>query len=107
MNEKFLEQFYEAVILPRYEGIIKLDKIEWVSHGKVDLDAWAHHFQIQGREYVLLYEDYPDGSYLKDGLSHEVVKLGDEWSIELKFSDDGKQLPNILGWYTLFREKSR
>jgi hypothetical protein len=106
MDEKFLERFYETVVLPRYAGVVRFDKVKWVSHGKVDPDAWAHYFQVDGREYALLYEDFPDGSYFKDGLSHEVVELGDEGSIELKFSDGGKQIPNILGWYTLFREKN-
>jgi hypothetical protein len=31
-------------------------------------------------------------------------KGGDKTSIELKFGD-GKELPQITGWYTLFREK--
>jgi hypothetical protein len=108
MNEEFLEKLYETVILPRYKDEIDLGKVRWVSHGKVDLDAWAHYFQVDSKAYALLYEDYPDGSYFKDGLSHEVVKLGDEFSIELKYGDvTPKQIPNILGWYTLFREKDR
>jgi hypothetical protein len=107
MNEKFLEQFYEAVILPRYAGIVKLDEITWVSHGKIGLDAWAHYFKAGGIEYALVYEDFPGSTALDDGLSHEVVKLGDETSIELKFSDETKQIANIPGWYTLFRELNR
>jgi hypothetical protein len=43
MDEKFLERFYERVILPRYVGVVvTFEKLTWVGHGKVDLDAWAH-----------------------------------------------------------------
>jgi hypothetical protein len=105
MDDRFLEQFYEAAVLPRYRGVVSLGKLTWISHGKVGLDAWAHAFQSDDREYVLLYEDFPDGSYFKDGLSHEAIDIGDEGSIELKFSDSSMQITNIIGWYTLFREK--
>lgn len=108
MDNTFLEQFYESVILPRYAKVVDFGKITWVGHGKVDLDAWAHHFQTNGKEYTLLYEDFPGGAYLGDGLSHEPVKLGDEVCIELKFSDtDHFQIENVLGWYTLFTEIER
>lgn len=103
-NNRFLEQFYEQVVLPRYKNIT-IDKIEWVDHGKVDLDAWAHHFKISGKEYTLLYEDFPDGSYFQDDPTHELIKCGDETSIELRFSDEVNQIPNITGWFTLYREK--
>lgn len=102
-DEKFLEDLYEHVILKRYGEHIDTAKVRWTSHGKVDLDAWAHYFESQGKDYVLLYEDFPDGSFLKDGLSHELIKCGDEASIELRFND-GKQLDNITGWFTLYRE---
>jgi hypothetical protein len=101
------EKFYEAVILPRYAGVIAFGAITWVGRGKIDLDAWAHYFQSGGKEYALLYEDFPGNTALDDGLSHEVIKLGESRSVELKFSDGDKQIPNILGWYTLLREISR
>lgn len=107
MDDKLLERFYEIVILPRYEEAVRFGEIRWVSHGKIDLDAWAHYFESDGKEYALLYEDYPDGSYLKDGLSHEPVKLGNEYSLKLGFSDNATQIDNLLGWYTLYREKDR
>ena len=105
MNNKFLEQFYENIILPRYEGAASFDGIAWTDHGKVGLDAWAHYFKSDGKEYVLVYEDFPGNTDLDDGLSHEIVKCGDETSIELRFSDDARQIPNVTGWFTLFREK--
>lgn len=107
MNTKSLEEFYESIILPRYQGICDLSTIKWISHGKVDLDAFAHHFECGGKEFVLLYEDYPDGSFLKDGLSHEVVRIGEETSIELRFSDESSVIPNVIGWFTLYQEKTK
>lgn len=107
MNEKFLEQFYEAIVLPRYTDIVTFNQVTWVSHGRVGPDSWAHYFQVNDTEYILVYEDFPDGAPFNDDLSHEVIKLGAATSIELKFTDGGKQIPNLLGWYTLFREKSR
>jgi len=106
MTDQFLEQFYENVIFPRYKDSVTFGKITWIDHGKVGLDAWAHHFKAEdNREYVLLYEDFPDGSYLNEDLSHEVVKVGNEISIQLKFGDDA-EIVNITGWFTLFVEKS-
>ena len=66
---------------------------------------WAHYFKSNGKEYVLVYEDFPGNTDFDDGLSHEVVKRGDETSIELRFSDDTKQVPNLTGWFTLYRER--
>jgi hypothetical protein len=58
-----------------------------------------------GIEYALVYEDFPDGSYLSDGLTHELVLMssGDK-CLELNFNDK-KNIEGITGWYTLFREK--
>lgn len=104
-DNKLLEQFYELVILPRYDSLANFGNITWIDHGKVNLDAWAHYFKSNNKEYVLVYEDFPGNTDFYDGLSHEVVKCGDETSIELRFSDDAKQIPNVTGWFTLFREK--
>jgi len=105
MDNKFLEQFYENVILPRYKEAVNFGAIAWVDHGKVSMDAWAHYFKSNGNEYVLVYEDFPGNTDFDDGLSHEVVKCGDETSIELRFSDDAKQVPNVTGWFTLYKEQ--
>lgn len=105
MTTKFLEQFYENSILPRYKDAITFGDITWVDHGKVGLDAWAHYFKSSGKEFVLVYEDFPGNTDFDDGLSHEVIKCGDETSIELRFGDDAKQIPNVTGWFTLYREK--
>lgn len=104
-DNKFLEEFYNRLILRSYDAVLGLKNIHWMAHDKVDLDAWAHYFTCDNKEYALLYEDLPDGSFFKDGLSHEVVKCGDETSIELRFSDSSLQIPNLTGWYTLFRKK--
>ncbi len=105
MSNKFLEQFYENVILPQYGDKTGFKSIAWKDHGKVDLDAWAHYFEDEnGREYVLLYEDFPGSTFLDDGLTHEVVRRGNETSLQLSL-DDGIKIENIIGYFTLYREK--
>lgn len=107
MDEKFLETFYENVILPQYANTVPFSNIHWKSHGKVDLDAWAHYFDDKtGKEYVLLYEDFPGNTYLDDGLTHEIIKCGEETNLNLTLSND-KKIDNIAGFFTLFREKKR
>ncbi len=103
-STNFLEQFYEQAILPRYAGQIRCAEITWLGHDKVTLDGWAHYFTTEDGEYALLYEDFPDGEPFKDGLSHEVVMLGGQTSIELRFGDTPKQIPNMVGWFTLFKK---
>ena len=81
--------------------------ITWKDHGKIDLDAWAHYFDdANGREYVLLYEDFPGSTYLDEQGTHEVLKIGDQTSIQLAFSDK-KEIENITGYFTLYREIHR
>jgi len=107
MNEEaFLEQFYEQAVLPRYADAVDLQNITWKDHGKVGLDAWAHYFDDQdGREYILLYEDSPGGAPFDDGLSHDVVEVGGQLSHRFGFEGDVRLVPNITGYFTLYREK--
>lgn len=106
-NNDFLELFYINVILPRYSDSLDLTNLRWIDHGYIDdSNVYGHYFESGGKQYVLLSNDYAQGSHLDDGLSHEVVKCGDETSIELKFNDNHK-IDNITGWYTLYREKTR
>jgi len=105
INNKFLEKYYENVILPKYEESLDITDIQWFDHGKIDDSyAFAHYFICQNREYVLLYESYPGITYLDDGLSHEIIKCGNKTSIELKFNDN-KGTDNVAGWFTLYQEK--
>ena len=105
MDTEFLEQYYQKVILPLYKDEINLTDITWKDHGKVGLDAWAHYFDDStGREYVLLYEDFPGEDYLSDDLTHELVKCGSEPSLQTSLSDESK-IDNIIGYFTLYREK--
>jgi len=104
MNNAFLETLYETVILPNYLEI-DVKTIHWKDHGKVDLDAWAHYFDSEdGTEYVLLFEDYPSGSFLADGLSHEVVKHGDDDVIRFSMDTPFKYVENITGYFSLYKE---
>ncbi len=105
MNISLIEQFYESVVLPQFSEQVTFKKVVWKDHGKVDLDAWAHYFDDEdGREYVLIYEDFPGDTFLNDGLTHEVVKLGNEKSLHVSV-EPGKQVENLIGYFTLYREK--
>ena len=104
MEDTFLEKLYEEVILPNYAEI-NTSEIVWKDHGKIDLDAWAHYFEDkQGREYVLLFEDFPGSTYLNDGLTHEVVKYGKDDTIQINLTMPHKYVPNVTGSFTLFKE---
>ena len=104
MNEQALEAYYEHAILAQYGDVI-VYPIKWKDHGRVDLDASAHYFDdAEGHEYILLYEDFPDGSFLKDGLSHEIVKVDGETSLQISSSND-ILVENIFGYFTLYKEK--
>ena len=106
MDTAFLEKYYEKVILPLYaEGSIKV--ATWKDHGKVGPDNWAHYFEdADGIEYVLLAEDYPGGIYLDDDLTHDVVPApGGESALYASF--DNRWIPNISGYFTLYKERDR
>lgn len=104
MSDDFLEKLYETVVLPNYEGI-DIKTIHWKDHGKVGLDTWAHYFEDEtGREYVLVYEDFPGNEYLNDDLSHDIVSIGKETSLQVSLSND-KKIDNIAGYFTLYCEK--
>ena len=106
MSDAHLENYYESVILPMYGDLIKFP-IKWKSHGKVGLDTWAHYFDDKSSvEFVLLYEDFPGNEYLGDDLSHELVKCGNKSSLQISESS-GKEIDNIFGYFTLYKEKIR
>lgn len=105
MDNKFLEQYYIKVILPLYSDIVTFSQITWKDHGKVGPDAWAHYFDdVHGREYVLLYEDFPGGDYLNDDLTHDIVKRGDETSVHVAINAE-RQIDNVAGYFTLYAER--
>lgn len=107
MNTNCIEQYYETVILPLYASEISFSSIVWKDHGKVGLDAWAHYFEDEtGHEYVLLYEDFPSGEYLSDGLSHDIVTINNETSVQIT-SNPERIVDNLLGYFTLYTEKQQ
>jgi hypothetical protein len=78
MNNRFLEQFFENVILTRYEGSFDISGIKWKDHGKVDLDSWAHYFVSKvGKNYVLLFEDFPETRFLMTDYLMKLLKSTD------------------------------
>ena len=107
MDIKSLEQYYETVVLPLYGDTITFTDISWKDHGKVGLDTYAHYFDDNnGREYVLLYEDFPGSEYLNDDLSHDIVPCGAESSVRVVTTPE-KTVANLTGYFTLYAEKIR
>lgn len=105
MDAKFLEKYYETVILPLYGDAVTFSKITWKDHGKVGLDAWGHYFDDQnGREYLLLYEDFPGSDYMNDSLTHDIVPFGNETSVQVTTAP-AKLIDNITGYFTLYAER--
>lgn len=105
MDNEFLEQYYSKVILPLYRDVVTFSQITWKDHGKVGLDAWAHYFEdVSGREYILLYEDFPGSDYMNDDLTHDIVKCGNETSVRVTISTD-RNIDNIAGYFTLYAER--
>ena len=105
MDDSFLEQYYEQIVLPLYVKAISFTTIKWKDHGKVGPDTWAHYFEDEtGREFVLLYEDFPGGDYLADGLSHDIIVIGNESSVQISASTN-TLVDNIFGYFTLYAEK--
>jgi hypothetical protein len=92
-------------VLAQYDGTIA-HPIVWKDHGKVDLDTWAHYFDdAMGREFVLLYEDFPGSGYLNDLSTHEIIPLGAETNLRITLSNDSL-VDNVAGYFTLYREKT-
>jgi len=106
MDNAFLEEYYEKVILPLYKDE-SINVSSWKDHGKVGPDNWAHYFETkQGKEFVLLNEDFPGGIYLNDGLTHDPVKIpsSDETALRVTIGDSA-WIPNVSGYFTLYRER--
>ncbi len=107
MDITFLEQYYEKVILPLYGDDTLLSDVSWKDHGKVGADAWAHYFEDKnGREYVLIYEDFPGNDYLNDDLTHDIVPCGDETSVRVATTPESS-IDNLTGYFTLYAEKTQ
>lgn len=105
MDNTLLERYYEKVVLPFYEKDVDVSSIAWKEHGKVGLDTWAHYFDDpSGREFVLLYEDFPGNEYMSDELTHEIVLASGESTIEIR-SKPERSVENLLGFFSLYREK--
>ena len=106
MNKEFLEQYFQSVILPLYGDALDISSITWKDHGKVGPDAWAHYFDDKnGREYALLYENFPGSEYLNDELTHEIIRCGEKTSIQIS-SHPESTIDNIIGYFTLYAEKA-
>lgn len=108
MSDEFLENYFEKVILPQYRDD-SIQVAKWKDHGKVGPDSYAHYFDdASGAEYVLLNEDYPDGAYLNDDLTHDIVPVprdSDQSALKVTIGDDW--IPNISGYFTLYKERPR
>ena len=100
-----LERYYEAAILPLYKDTVTFSQVSWKDHGKVGLDAWAHYFDDEnGREFVLLYEDFPGSEYLDDGMTHDIIPCGSDTSVRVATTPEST-VDNLVGYFTLYAEK--
>ena len=105
MDIKFLEQFYEKVILPQYSSTV-FDNVTWIDHGAIELDSFAHYFKADNnKEYVLVFEDFPGNVAFDDGLSHDIVLVNSEKTIRFGGDPPFKYVENITGYFTLYKEK--
>ena len=105
MNTQLLEAYFETVVLPLYGSTLDATHITWKDHGKVGEDVWAHYFENDtGREYVLLYEDFPGSDYLNDDLTHEIVPCGDQKSVQVMTLPEST-VDNLTGYFTLYAER--
>lgn len=105
MDGQFLEKYYETVILPQYTTEDFSAGISWKDHGKVGLDAWAHYFDDKdGREFVVLYEDFPGDEYLSDGLTHDIVLCHGEVCVQVATTPN-TTIDNVVGYFTLYKER--
>lgn len=105
MDIKFLEQFYEKVILPQYSSTV-FDNITWIDHGAIELDSFAHYFKTDDdRECILVFEDFPGNVTFDDGLSHDIVLVNNEKTIRFGGDPPFKYIENITGYFTLYKEK--
>jgi hypothetical protein len=57
MSNESLEELYQFVILPQF-GLPKSAKIIWKTHETIGPDDDAHYFQIDRKQYVLIFRDY-------------------------------------------------
>ncbi len=105
MDIKFLEQFYEKVILAQYSSTV-FDNITWIDHGAIEFDSFAHYFKTDdGREYILVFEDFPGNVTFDDGLSHDIVLVNNEKTIRFGGDPPFKYIENITGYFTLYKDK--
>ena len=105
MNTSLLEAYFETVVLPLYGDVLRFAQIAWKDHGKVGADTWAHYFEDgHGREYVLVYEDFPGSEYLNDDLTHEIVPCGDQTSVQVLTKPEST-VDNFIGYFTLYVER--
>ncbi len=105
MDINFLEHFYEKVILPQYINTV-FDNITWIDHCAIELDSFAHFFKTDdGREYILLFEDFPGNVTFDDGLSHDIVLVNNEKTIRFGGDPPFKYIENITGYFTLYKDK--
>ena len=106
MDTTLLERYYEQAILPLYGSDVPSTGIIWKDHGKVGADSWAHYFEDRtGREYVLLYEDFPGNDYLNDDMTHEIILCEGETSVRVTTTPESS-VDNVVGYFTLYAERT-
>ena len=105
VNYSDIEQFYEKNILPQYA--IKFGRITWNDHGKIGEDTFAHYFTASGKNYVLVFEDFPSQShFIAEDSEFIPVHASQNGLVKYPESNAPTQeyLENINGYFGLYLE---
>lgn len=102
MDYKFIEQFYEKVILYQY-GNPDFSSITWTGHD-ITNDSYSNHrfTDSVGNHYLLIFQDYPIEDYWPSGENYAQVSTKDKNTVDFSGGPMFKYIPHISGYFTLF-----
>lgn len=93
-DKNTLEQQLEAGILSLYT--LPPGATIWRSHDKIGPDDAAHYFTRNSQNYVLVYNDFPEATFIHEEQLTPVLVTGgnDEW-LHIPSGD-------LVGYYSLY-----
>jgi hypothetical protein len=77
MDKKFYQEFYTKAVLPQFG--FNDAKVAWGAHKRVGPDEFAWAFEIDGTDYILIFEDY-------DGLGRHEEYIRENVTGKAKFT---------------------
>lgn len=95
-NDPKIEPLLESDVLARYD--LPEGKVSWRSHDMIGLDDVAHYFTLDGSNYVLVWNDFPNETFIHEERLPPVRVRGgsDEW-LHIETGDGA-------GYYTLYKD---